>query len=342
MSDKGFKRICVTGGAGFIASHLADHFLRAYPDAEVVVVDNLSYAGRLEYMADASRSGRLCFLRADICDEDAMRAALRGVDLVVHAAAESHVDRSYRNLEPFLQTNIAGTVSLLKAAVENRVRLFFHVSTDEVYGESADRDFSDEQKLQPTNPYAASKASAEMFVHCYATSYGLATRISRANNIYGTRQYPEKLIPKLICDALRGEVFEVHGTGSSIRSFLSVADYASAVQAIIDTGEDGEIYNVPALREYSVMDVVDLVGAEMGIPVDRLVRLGVDRPHNDCRYGVCGQKLLDLGWRPARRLEQDLPAIVAWYRENLHLYYDGVRPGAGLRAEGSPGIPLTA
>lgn len=316
------KKICVTGGAGFIASHLTEHLHREYPQAEIVVIDKMGYAARAAYLADVLKSGKVRLVEGSICDTPLMMQVLKGADLVVHAAAESHVDNSYKDLRPFLEDNIHGTISLLDAAVRNNVGLFFHISTDEVYGESSDRDFTDDEKLCPTNPYAASKASAEMFVQCYASSYGLKTRISRANNIYGTRQYPEKLIPKLICDAARGKTFHVHGRGTSVRSFLHVSDFCRAASVIIERGEDGGVYNVPALHEYSVMEVVDLVCDSMGIRREDLIRFGPDRPHNDCRYGVVGDKLLALGWKPERRLSDDIAEIVDWYRSHLDLYYE--------------------
>jgi dTDP-glucose 4,6-dehydratase len=315
------KKICVTGGAGFIASHIVDSLSKKYPQSRIIVIDKMGYAARPQYLSDAIRKGRVQLVEATICDAAKMKRLLRGVELVIHAAAESHVDNSYKDVHPFLQDNILGTISLLDAAVAANVGLFFHISTDEVYGESADVDFSCAQPLNPMNPYAASKASAEMFVRAYAASYGLKTRISRANNIYGTRQFPEKLIPKLICDAIRGAPFQVHGKGRAIRSFLHVKDFCEAIYCMIDRGEDGGVYNVPALSEYSVMDVINIVSNQMGIDPKSYVRFGPDRPHNDCRYGVRGQKLLSLGWKPKRLLEDHLEGLVDWYRNNLDLYY---------------------
>ncbi len=326
------KKICITGGAGFIASHVTEHMCLQYPLAEITVIDKMNYAARREFLAPVLKTGQVRLVEASITDKRIVSDLLRQTDLVIHAAAESHVDNSYKDLRPFLSSNIVGTVSLLQAAIENDVGLFFHISTDEVYGESPDRDFTEDDKLNPTNPYAASKASAEMFVHCMAKSFGLKTRVTRANNIYGTRQYPEKLIPKLICDICRGKKFQVHGAGSAIRSFLHVSDFCEAVTTIIDKGRDGEIYNVPAQYEYSVMDVVRLVAAEMGVLPEAFVEFGPDRPFNDSRYGVKGGKLLSLGWKPMRNLKADLPEMVEWYRNNLGLFYR--KP-----ATGSIGLP---
>jgi dTDP-glucose 4,6-dehydratase len=319
------NRICITGGAGFVASHLTEHLCDTFPLAEIIVVDKLGYASRRAYLDDVLRTGQVRLVEGSICAPGLMRKLLKGVDLVVHAAAESHVDNSYRDVRPFLDSNITGTVTMLQAAIDNDVGLFFHVSTDEVYGGSDDRLFGDEDALSPTNPYAASKASAEMFVHCYSKSYQLPTLISRANNIFGTRQYPEKLIPKLICDAARGETFKVHGQGTARRAFLHVADFCRAVTTILTKGEHGKIYNVPALREYSVLEVVDLVAAATNIRREDLAEFGPDRPFNDSRYGVKGEKLMALGWLPTRSLEEELPRIVDWYFSNVHLYY-GVAP----------------
>lgn len=315
------KKICVTGGAGFIASHIVDSLCKKYPLAQIIVVDKMGYAARPHYLSDAFRSGRVRLVKDSICNSARMKKLLQGVDLVIHAAAESHVDNSYKDVQPFLQDNIQGTISLLDASVANNVGLFFYISTDEVYGESPDVDFSTSQLLNPMNPYAASKASAEMFIRAYSASYGVKTRISRANNIYGTRQFPEKLIPKLICDALRGTEFKVHGKGKAIRSFLHVEDFCEAIYTIIDHGKDGGVYNVPALSEYSVMDVVNIVCAQMGVKPESFVRFGPDRPHNDCRYGVSGQQLLSMGWTPSILLEDHIGELVSWYSENLDLYY---------------------
>ncbi len=324
------KKICITGGAGFIASHVTEHLCRNYPAAEIIVIDTMNYAARHEFLAPVIATGQVRLVEVSICERSVVRELLRNTDLLIHAAAESHVDNSYKDIRPFIESNIQGTICLLQAAVENDIGLFFHVSTDEVYGESSERDFSENDRMNPTNPYAASKASAEMFVHCFEKSYGLPTRITRANNIYGTRQYPEKLIPKLICDILRGEKFQVHGNGTAIRSFLHVSDFCEAVSAIIERGEDGGIYNVPALRDYSVMDVVRLVADAMQVPLREVIEYGPDRPFNDSRYGVTGDRLVALGWQPRRTLEEDLEEIIQWYGENLGLYYQEHAPAAAL------------
>lgn len=315
------QRMCVTGGAGFVASHLVEHLCETFPLAEIIVIDKLGYASRRAYLSNVLRTGQVRLVEGSVCDLPLMRRALKNIDLVVHAAAESHVDNSYANVQPFLDNNVTGTVALLQAAIHNAVGLFFHISTDEVYGGSDNRLFSDEDALYPTNPYAASKASAEMFVHCYSKSYKLPTLITRANNIFGTRQYPEKLIPKLICDAIRGKRFQIQGKGTARRAFLHVSDFCNAVTTILAKGEHGKVYNIPAFREYSVVEVVELVAAATGVPSDELAEFGPDRPFNDSRYGVSGEKLIALGWRPMRSLEEDLPQIVEWYFENAHLYY---------------------
>ncbi|SDD54450.1 GDP-mannose 4,6-dehydratase [Ruegeria marina] len=314
------KKICITGGAGFIGSHLVDYLASKYPQAHLVVVDKMCYPARREYLEPLLRSRRATLVEGSICNSELMNTVLAGADLVIHAAAESHVDNSYRDVKPFIETNIMGTISVLAAARQNNVGLFVHVSTDEVYGESECRNLTVNDKLNPTNPYAASKAAAEMFVLSYARSYRMRTRITRANNIFGTRQYPEKLIPKLICDALLGNTFVVHGRGTAFRAFLEVSDFCQAVGAIIDHGEDGGVYNVPAQKEYSVMAVVEMVSKALGIDVEKFVAFGPDRPHNDCRYGVKGEQLSALGWKPTRLLENELSALVDWYKANLELY----------------------
>ena len=319
-------KIVVTGGAGFIASHLTDHLCFDYPTAEIVVIDRISYAARREHLDKSVATGQVRLVETSLLTSSMLRPTLRGADLVIHAAAESHVDNSYRDVTPFLRHNIEATVNLLQAAVDCNVSRFLHVSTDEVYGDCRDKDATSKTLLNPTNPYSASKAAAEMFVKCYAQSFGLPVRITRANNIYGTRQYPEKLIPKLICDALLGNVFYIHGSGNTKRSFLHVQDFCHAVSAILTKGKDNEIYNIPAMREFSVLDVIDIVADCLGKAKETFVRHGPDRPHNDSRYGMRGSKMVSLGWEPKRRLEADMAEIVDWYRDNLSLYKADFEP----------------
>ncbi len=280
----------------------------------------MTYCARREHLAAALRRPNLRFVQATVCNRREMQRQLRGADLVLHAAAESHVDNSYADTRPFLRSNIEGTVTLLQAAVENGVAMFVQVSTDEVYGDCRGFDASEESPLNPTNPYSASKAAAEMFVKCFAQSFGLATRVVRANNIYGSRQYPEKLIPKVIVDALVGRRFRVHGGGQARRPFLHVQDLCRAIQTVVERGTNGAVYNVPAHRDYSVNEVVDMICTTMGVSRESFVEHGVDRPHNDSRYGMTGAPIHALGWEPRRELGQDLPEIVDWYRENASLY----------------------
>lgn len=320
------RKIVITGGAGFIASHMTDHFRAEHPTAEIVVIDRISYAARREHLDEAVSSGQVRLVEGSLLNPGLLKANLRNADLVIHAAAESHVDNSYRNMKPFLRTNIEGTVNLLQAAVDCEVGQFLHISTDEVYGDCREMDATAKTLLNPTNPYSASKAAAEMFVKCFAQSFGLRVRITRANNIYGTRQYPEKLIPKLICDALLGNIFSIHGTGATKRSFLHVDDFCHAASAILAKGKDNEVYNIPALREYSVLEVINLVADSIGLAKETFVRHGTDRPHNDSRYGMRGNKMTALGWEPKRHLPDDIAGIVDWYRANLHLYQADFEP----------------
>ncbi len=314
------SKIVITGGAGFIASHLTDFLVQAYPNSEFIIIDRMSYAARREYLSQALRRPNVRFIQTSITNRRAMERLLRGTDIVIHAAAESHVDNSYRDVRPFLRSNVDGTVSLLQASVTCGVGMFVHVSTDEVYGDCRDGDATEHSALNPTNPYSASKAAAEMFVKCYAQSYGLATRVTRANNIYGERQFPEKLIPKLIVDGLTGGTFQIHGKGTAMRPFLHVQDFCRAMMTVLEKGENGAVYNVPAMREFSVSEVVDLVCTALGRKREDFVTNGPDRPHNDSRYGVTGHQISALGWTPQRKLAEDLYGIVDWYRDNLHLF----------------------
>lgn len=310
------RKILLTGGAGFIGSHICDHICAAFPDSEVIVLDKMTYAADFRYIMDLVGSNRIQLVVGDICDYKLCRKLVEGCDLVVHAAAESHVDRSFHSSILFTQTNALGTHTVMEACRDARVPRIIHVSTDEVYGEILSGDCDEGRSLNPTNPYSASKAAAEMIVNGYIHSFRLPVVIVRANNIFGTRQYPEKLIPRAIMSLLAGEKIPLHGDGSNVRHYLSAHDFAEALILLAHKGVIHEIYNVGAFEEYANRDVVRMICSEFNADYEANVALVSDRPFNDRRYSISWDKISLLGWRPRRLLAKELPGIVEWYRKN--------------------------
>jgi dTDP-glucose 4,6-dehydratase len=317
-----YSKIVITGGAGFAGSHLTEKFAAWHSDAQIVVVDKMGYAANQPFIFRLINqpSSRVELVVLDVRETNRMKDVLDGADLLIHAAAESHVDKSFRDALTFSHANVIGTHSTMLAALDAGVPQIVHISTDEVYGETATDEFTEEEALRPTNPYAASKAAADEMVLCYARSYGLPVRIMRPNNMYGTRQFPEKLIPLFILNLLLGRRLPVHGDGSSRRSFLAVEDFCNAVRLVAERGQNGHIYNLASEDEYSVLQIAELICREFGAEAPDLIDFVADRPHNDCRYGITSAKISGLGWRRQRHLTDDMREIVEWYARNLSLY----------------------
>jgi dTDP-glucose 4,6-dehydratase len=312
--------LLVTGGAGFIGSTYVRLARRRRPHDLVVNADALTYAGNIENLRDLAGDARHLFVRADIRDGEAMLALMRrhAVDAVVNFAAESHVDRSIMSAEPFLDTNVGGTLRLLESARAAGIRRFVQISTDEVYGTLAAtaRPFDETSPLVPRNPYAASKAAADGFVTSFHHTHGMDTVIARCANNYGPRQFPEKLIPVMILNALDGRPLPVYGDGLQIRDWIHVDDACAAVDTVLAAGRAGEVYNVGAENERVNLDVVRAILRLTGRD-ESLLRHVTDRPGHDRRYAMSAAKLRDsLGWRPGRTFDEGLAETVAWYREN--------------------------
>jgi len=310
------RRILITGGAGFIGSHICEHVCAAFPNSEVIVLDKMTYAADFRYIMDLVASNRMELVVGDICDYKLCKSLATGCDLVIHAAAESHVDRSFHSSILFTQTNALGTHTVMEACRDARVSKIIHVSTDEVYGEVLTGDCDEAQTLNPTNPYSASKAAAEMIVNGYVHSFKSPVVIVRANNIFGTRQYPEKLIPRAIMSLLYGKKIPLHGSGTNVRHYLSAHDFADALILLSEKGKIHEVYNIGAEEEYSNRQVVSMICREFNAAFDDSVAFVEDRPFNDRRYAISWDKISNLGWRSRRRLQDELPSIVAWYRDN--------------------------
>jgi len=321
-------KLLVTGGAGFIGSAFV-RLVLSDPAFQVVNVDKLTYAGNLENLRSIENSPVYTFIRADIADQGAMHAvfAEHRPDAVVHFAAESHVDRSILSPRPVFDTNLAGTFALLEEARTCGIARFVHVSTDEVYG-SIDLPFEADENypLRPSSPYSASKAGSDLLALSYVTTYRLPVIVTRASNNYGPYQFPEKLIPLMISNALQDRPLPVYGNGQQIRDWLYVDDHCRAILAVLKGGRAGEIYNIGGSRALANLDVVRTILAATGKP-ESLIEYVADRPGHDRRYALSSHKIMTgLGWAPQVDFEQGLAATIRWYQENTS-WLDNVRSG---------------
>ncbi|HET7224851.1 MAG TPA: dTDP-glucose 4,6-dehydratase [Candidatus Eisenbacteria bacterium] len=309
-------RILVTGGAGFIGSNFVHHVLARHPGAHVVVLDALTYAGRRENLAGLPAAA-LTFVHGDIRDPAAVANAMAGCDLVLNFAAETHVDRSIETPGEFIHTDVYGVFVLCEQARRQGIRRFIQISTDEVYGEVLEGHATEGWPLMPRSPYAASKAGGDRLAYAYFATYGVPVVVTRCSNNYGPRQYPEKLLPLFITNAIDGEPLPVYGTGRNRRDWLHVDDHCTALEALLThPGVEGEIFNIGAQHELDVLTVTATLLELLGKP-DTLVRHVEDRPGHDRRYAVDSSKLTRLtGWKPAIGFEDGIRATVAWYQAN--------------------------
>ena len=305
----------VTGGAGFIGSNFVRYILEARPDAQVRVLDKLTYAGNLENLESVREDPRFSFTQGDICDEAVVREVMAGADVVVHFAAETHVDRSILHAGDFITTDVHGTYVLLEAAREIGVQRFVQISTDEVYGEVAEGYSQETDPLMPRNPYSASKAGADRMAYAFYATYGVPVIITRASNNYGPYQYPEKLIPFFVSRALRDEHLPVYGDGQQRRDWLHVLDHCRALDLLVERGEVGAVYNIGANEEHPNIEVVRIILQTLGKP-ESLIRFVKDRPGHDRRYALDCRKSRALGWRPEADFHAELPATVRWFAEH--------------------------
>jgi dTDP-glucose 4,6-dehydratase len=326
------RNILVTGGAGFIGSHLVRLLVNKYPNYHIINMDVLTYAGNLENLKDIEYKENYTFVKCDICDVEKVNQVFKKhqIDSVIHLAAESHVDRSINDPFSFAQTNVMGTLNLLQAAKESwngnfTNHLFYHVSTDEVYGSLGEEGFfTEETAYDPHSPYSASKASSDHFVRAFADTYGLPTVISNCSNNYGSYQFPEKLIPLFINNIVNNKPLPVYGTGENVRDWLFVDDHARAIDVIFHKGKLGETYNIGGFNEWKNIDLIKvmiktvdrLLGREKGTS-DKLITYVTDRAGHDLRYAIDSSKLKnELGWEPSLQFEEGIEKTVAWYLEN--------------------------
>ena len=326
------KKILITGGAGFIGSHVVRLFVTKYPDYQIHNVDLLTYAGNLENLADIEEEPNYSFIRADIADSEAMQKVFQEVrpDAVIHLAAESHVDRSIKDPMAFIRTNVVGTVNLLNAAKElwkdnMDAHRFYHVSTDEVYG-SLDHGgfFVETTPYDPKSPYSASKASSDHFVRAYHNTYGLPVVVSNCSNNYGPYHFPEKLIPLCINNIKHNKPLPIYGKGENVRDWLYVEDHARAIDTIFHRGKISETYNIGGFNEWKNIDIVRLLCQTMDRKLDRepgtsekLITFVKDRAGHDLRYAIDATKLTnELGWKPSLQFEEGIEKTVDWYLVN--------------------------
>jgi len=313
------QSILITGGAGFIGSNFVRYMLQNYPDVRVVNLDKLTYAGNLENLKDVEDNPNYHFVRGDICNQELVEYIVQKfeVDLIVNFAAESHVDRSILGPEIFIRTNILGTQVLLEVTKKFGIERFIQISTDEVYGSlGPEGKFREDMPLLPNSPYAASKASADLLCRAYFKTFGVPVVITRCSNNFGPYQFPEKLIPLMIINALNDKPLPVYGDGKNVRDWIYVIDHCRAIDFVIQKGKPGEIYNIGASNEWQNIDIVKLILKKLGKP-ESLIKFVKDRPGHDRRYAMDWSKIKnELGWEPIYSFEEAITETINWYIQN--------------------------
>ncbi len=309
-------KLLVTGGAGFIGSHFIRHYLSRHKKDQIVNVDALTYAGNLGNLHEARKNSRHRFVKADIRHAPAMTRAMRGIDAVVHFAAETHVDRSLLSADEFIQTNVQGTFTLVNAARLAGVKKFVHVSTDEVYGSIPSGRTSEKHLVDPSSPYAASKTASDHMARCVYHTYGYPVMITRCTNNFGPYQYPEKFLPLFITNALENKPLPLYGKGGNVRNWIHVLDHCEAVELVLKKGRAGDIYNIAGSGEWRNIDVAQKI-IQLTNRSLNLLHFVKDRAGHDLRYAPDDRKIRrGLGWKEKRPFAKELPGLVQWYKDN--------------------------
>ncbi len=309
------RRFLVTGGAGFIGSNFIHYILNKYSDIEITNLDKLTYAGNLDNLKDVENDPRYRFVKGDICDAQLVEPLVKEADVVVNFAAESHVDRSIGKPDDFIQTDIFGTFVLLEAARKFGIERFVQISTDEVYGSTLGESFKETDPLMPSSPYSASKAGADRLAFSYFVTYNLPVVITRCSNNFGPYQFPEKLIPLFVTNAIEDKKLPIYGDGQNIRDWIYVEDHCSAIDLVTEKGENGEVYNIGAGNEKTNLQITQYILQKLEKPKDLMVFVQ-DRLGHDRRYSLNWEKMKSLGWQPSRTFEEAMDQTIDWYLAN--------------------------
>lgn len=306
-------KILITGGAGFIGSNFIHYILEKYPENKIVVLDKLSYAGRLENLQDII--DKITFIKGDVCNKEDVKRALNDCNIVFNFAAETHVDRSIIEAGVFVKTDIIGTYNLLEIARKLDIEKFIQISTDEVYGSITNYSFEETDILNPSSPYSASKAGADLLVNAYYKTYSMPVLITRSSNNYGPFQFPEKLIPVLIINALKNKPLPIYGDGKNVRDWVHVFDNCRAIDLVSKKGKFGDVFNIGSGNEKTNLEIANIIIKELNKP-KKLIKFVKDRPGHDFRYSLSWKKIKKLGWEPIINLTEGLKKTIEWYVNN--------------------------
>ena len=309
------RKLLITGGAGFIGSNFVRYMVNKYPDDKIVVLDALTYAGNRDNLEDLENKSNYQFYHGDICDKDLVDKLAADVDIIINFAAETHVDRSIVEAGSFIQTDVVGTYTLLEAAKKYKLETYIQISTDEVYGSIESGSFFEHSPIQPNSPYSASKAGGDLLVRAYHKTYGLPTLITRSSNNFGPYQYPEKLIPLFITNAIDDNPLPLYGDGKNVRDWLYVIDNCEAIDIVLQKGEAGEVYNIGGGNELENIQITEMILEKLGKPKS-LIKKVADRLGHDRRYSVDIEKISQLGWSPRHQFSEAMAETIEWYQKN--------------------------